>query len=245
MNTAPMQSSAASCRLATSGAEPRTWCQFTEIAARPGADRPGVVFIVDDDLSIRESLAALMQSVGWRCEAFASAEAFLSREQAPAPSCLILDANLPELSGLDLQRRLVAAGRRDMPVIFISGRSDIPTTVRAMKAGAVEFLTKPFDEGALLAAIELAVARSAAAMQAEADLQGLRRRYASLSPREREVMDLIVSGRLNKQVGGDLGISEITVKAHRGQVMRKMGAEHFADLVRVSLRLQPAPSDAW
>jgi FixJ family two-component response regulator len=245
MNTVPMRSSAALCRLETRVGELTTWCDLTQVAELPDAHRLGVVFVVDDDLSIRESLAALMQSVGWRCEAYASAEAFLSRDEAPTPSGLILDANLPELSGLDLQRRLVAAGRRDMPVIFISGRNDIPTTVRAMKAGAVEFLTKPFDEDSLLAAIELAIARSAEAMAIEADLQGLRRRYASLSPREREVMDLIVSGRLNKQVGGDLGISEITVKAHRGQVMRKMGAEHFADLVRVSLRLRPARSDAW
>ena len=245
MSTVRMRSSAAACRLEARVAEPTTWCEPTQVAELPDTHLSGVVFVVDDDLSVRESLAALMQSVGWRCEAFASAEAFLSRDEAPAPSCLILDANLPELSGLDLQRRLVAAGRRDMPVIFISGRNDIPTTVRAMKAGAVEFLTKPFDEGALLAAIELAIARSAEAMAIEADLQGLRRRYASLSPREREVMDLIVSGRLNKQVGGDLGISEITVKAHRGQVMRKMGAEHFADLVRVSLRLRPAPPNAW
>ena len=245
MNTVQMRSTAALCRLETSVGEPTTWCELPQVAELPDAHRLGVVFVVDDDLSIRESLAALMQSVGWRCEAFASAESFLSRDEAPTPSCLILDANLPELSGLDLQRRLVAAGRRDMPVIFISGRNDIPTTVRAMKAGAVEFLTKPFDEDALLRAIELAIARSAEAMQAEADLRGLRNRYASLSPREREVMDLIVAGRLNKQVGGDLGISEITVKAHRGQVMRKMGAEHFADLVRVSLRLRPAPSGAW
>ena len=161
MNTVPMRSSAALCRLEANVGEPTTWYGFTEVAELPDTHRPGVVFVVDDDLSVRESLAALMQSVGWRCEAFASAEAFLSRDETPAPSCLILDANLPELSGLDLQRRLVAAGRRDMPVIFISGRNDIPTTVRAMKAGAVEFLTKPFDEAALLTAIDLAIARSA------------------------------------------------------------------------------------
>ena len=241
MNIAPMQSSAGLRPLAANDIAPTTWRHLREVAQRPDPDAPGVVFVVDDDVSVREALAALMQSVGWRCETFESAEAFLAREAVAAPSCLVLDAGLPALSGLDLQGRLVASGRRDMPVIFISGRSDIPTTVQAMKAGAVEFLTKPFDDEALLRVIELAIARSAGALRLEAELQGLRDRYASLSRREREVMDLIVAGRLNKQVGGDLGISEITVKAHRGQVMRKMGAGHFADLVRVSVRLRPSP----
>ncbi len=195
-----------------------------------------IVFIVDDDVSVRESLELLVSSSGWKPETFVSAQEFLSRPPALAPSCLILDVNLPDLSGLELQKR-VAADRSDMPIIFITGYGDVPMTVRAMKAGAVEFLTKPFSDDVLLGAIRLAIERSQSSLDREADIRELRDHYASLSRREREVMALVVSGLLNKQIGGELGISEITVKAHRGQVMRKMQAGSLADLVNMSAKL--------
>jgi FixJ family two-component response regulator len=195
-----------------------------------------IVFIVDDDISVRESLESLVLSGGWQAETFASAKDFLDRPRVAAPSCLVLDVNLPDLSGLDLQKRVV--DRIDMPLIFITGYGDVPTTVQAMKAGALEFLTKPYRGEVVLAAIEDAIARSRAALARQAKVMSIRDHYASLSRREREVMALVVSGRLNKQVGGELGISEITVKAHRAQVMRKMRAESLADLVRIATRLE-------
>jgi FixJ family two-component response regulator len=197
------------------------------------------VFVVDDDISVRESLELLIRCAGWQPETFASAQEFLARPRVLAPSCLILDVNLPDLNGLDLQDR-VADDRIDMPIIFITGYGDVPMTVRAMKAGAVEFLTKPFADGALLSAIRHAIERSQTALGNEAEMRTLRDCYASLSRREREVMGLVVSGLLNKQVGGELGISETTVKAHRGQVMRKMKADSLADLVNMGARLRLA-----
>ena len=195
-----------------------------------------VVFVVDDDVSVRESLESLIQSAGWRAETFASAQEFLSHPRALAPSCLVLDLGLPDINGLDLQKR-IAAERVDMPVIFISGYGDVPTTVQAMKAGAVEFLTKPFSSEALLDAVGHAIERSQAVLGHEAEIQALRDCYASLSRRERQVMALVVSGLLNKQVGFELGISEITVKAHRGKVMQKMDARSLPDLVNMSAKL--------
>jgi FixJ family two-component response regulator len=196
-----------------------------------------VVFVVDDDVSVRESLELLIGCAGWQAETFASAQEFLARPRVIAPSCLVLDVSLPDLNGLDLQKR-VAVDRVDMPIIFITGYGDVPMTVRAMKAGAVEFLTKPFSDDVLLSAIRQGIARSHTALDHEAQMQSLRDRYASLSPREREVMALVASGRLNKQVGGELGISEITVKAHRGKVMGKMKADSLADLVNMAARLR-------
>ena len=195
-----------------------------------------VVFIVDDDVSVRESLELLVRSEGWEPELFASAQEFLARPRSHVPSCLVLDVNLPDLNGLDLQKR-VAADRIDMPIIFITGYGDIPMTVRAMKAGAIEFLTKPFGNDVLLNAIRNAIGRSQAALDFEEGIRSLRQRYTTLSSREREVMALVVSGKLNKQVGGELGISEITVKAHRGHLMGKMNADSFADLVRMAAAL--------
>jgi FixJ family two-component response regulator len=196
-----------------------------------------VVFVVDDDVSVRESLELLIRTEGWRSETFVSAQEFLSRPRVLAPSCLILDVNLPDLNGLDLQQR-VAADRIDMPIIFITGYGDVPMTVRAMKAGAVEFLTKPFGDEVLLTAIRQALERSHAALDQQAEIQALRQRHASLSRREREVMALVVTGLMNKQVAFELGISEITVKAHRGNVMRKMQAGSIADLVTMAARLR-------
>jgi len=198
------------------------------------------VFVVDDDVSVRESLELLIGFAGWRPETFASAQEFLARPRTLTPSCLVLDVSLPDLNGLDLQK--LVADRTDMPVIFITGYGDIPMTVRAMKAGAVEFLTKPFDDEVLLGAIRHAVERSRAALGNEAELQALRGRYASLTSREQQVMALVVSGLLNKQVGLRLGISEITVKAHRGRVMQKMKADSLADLVKTAERLRLAPA---
>ena len=206
-------------------------------ASRPPAtsrDTP-VVFVVDDDISVRESLELLIHSAGWQPETFASAQDFLARPRRDVPSCLVLDVSLPGLNGLDLQQRIV--DRTDMPIIFITGHGDVPTTVQAMKAGAVEFLTKPFGDDVLLNAIEQAIERSHAALAHQAALQLLRDCHASLTPREQEIMALVVSGLLNKQIAAELGISEITVKAHRGQVMRKMKAESLADLVRVAATL--------
>jgi FixJ family two-component response regulator len=200
-----------------------------------------IVFVVDDDISVRKSLELLIDSAGWQPETFASAEEFLSSSRVLAPSCLVLDVSLPDLNGLELQKR-IAGDRSDMPIIFISGYGDVPMTVQAMKAGAVEFLTKPFSDDVLLTAIQHALERSSTALANEAQTQALRGCHESLSPREREVMALVVSGRLNKQVGGELGISEITVKAHRGNVMRKMKADSLADLVNMAARLRVAPA---
>lgn len=195
-----------------------------------------IVFVVDDDVSIRESLELLIIAGGWRPELFASAQAFLDRPRVHTPSCLLLDVNLPDLNGLDLQQR-VAGERSDMPIIFMTGYGDVPMSVRAMKSGAAEFLMKPFDEEVMRSAIRGAIERSRTALSREEEVDALRKCYASLSPREREVMVLVVSGLLNKQVGGELGISEITVKAHRGQVMRKMKADSLAGLVNMAARL--------
>src|SRR4051812_4439430 len=195
-----------------------------------------IVFVVDDDTSMREALEGLIHSEGWETATFASAGAFLARPRDYVPSCLVLDVSLPDLNGLDLQKRL--ADRTDMPIIFITGYGDVPMTVQAMKAGAVEFLMKPFGDDTLLSAIRQAIERSRATLDQEQDAQSLRDRYAALSRREQEVMTLIVAGRLNKQVGFALGISEITVKAHRGRVMRKMEAGSFADLVNMAGKLQ-------
>jgi FixJ family two-component response regulator len=200
-----------------------------------------IVFVVDDDISVRESLEALIRFVGWQPETFASAEEFLTRPRPVAPCCLVLDVSLPELNGLELQK-LIAPDRIDMPIIFITGHGDIPMTVQAMKAGAVEFLTKPIDDDALLSAIRHAIERSSAALDREAEVEELRTCYTSLTPREREVMKLIVTGMLNKQVGLKLGISEITVKAHRGKMMQKMKADSLADLVKIAVRLGLAPA---
>jgi FixJ family two-component response regulator len=195
-----------------------------------------VVFVVDDDVSVRESLDQLIQTAGWQAETYGSAQAFLARARVPGPSCLVLDVSLPDLTGLDLQQR-IGAERSDLPIIFITGHGDIPMSVRAMKAGAVEFLTKPFDVETLLQTIAGAIERSRAAHGRQAELQTLRDRYTGLSHREREVMTLVVAGLLNKQIAGELGISEITVKAHRGKMMRKMMAGSVADLVRMAERL--------
>ena len=198
-------------------------------------DVPPIIFVVDDDLSVRESLELLIKSAGWQPELFASAQDFLSRPRPSVPCCLVLDVTLPGLSGLELQKQL--AERTDMPIIFITGHGDVPMSVQAMKAGAVEFLTKPFKDDVLLDAIRGAIDHSRAAFRLDSEMRPLRMRYESLTPREREVMALVVSGLLNKQVGGELGISEITVKAHRGQVMRKMKANSLADLVTMAGRL--------
>jgi FixJ family two-component response regulator len=195
-----------------------------------------IVFVVDDDISVRESLELLIASAGWQPEIFASAQEFLHRPRSPVPNCLVLDLSLPDLNGLELQRR-IAAERTDMPIIFITGHGDVPSTVQAMKAGATEFLTKPFSEDALLSAIRQALERSRDALSREAEMQSLRKRYDSLTLRERQVMTLVVSGLLNKQVGGELGISEITVKAHRGKVMQKMKADSLPALVKMAAQL--------
>ena len=195
-----------------------------------------VVFVVDDNIWVRESLDLLIANAGWRVETFGSAQEFLSRPRPEGASCLVLDVSLPDLNGLDLQKGL-AVDRRDMPIIFITGHGDIPTSVRAMKAGAVDYLTKPLRDDVLLSAIRDAISRSRAALEREAEMQALRDCYASLSCREREVMERVAVGRLNKQVAAELGISEITVKAHRGRVMRKMHADSVAGLVRMAARL--------
>jgi FixJ family two-component response regulator len=199
------------------------------------ANGMSLVFVVDDEVSVRESLELLMGAEGWRVETFACAADFISRPRATVPRCLVLDVRLPGLNGLELQRQL--AGQTDIPIIFITGYGDVPTSVQAMKAGAFDFLTKPLKSDMLLAAITHALERSRAALVREAEMDELQTRYASLTPRERDVMALVVSGLLNKQVGGELGISEITVKAHRGHVMRKMKAGSLPALVTMAARL--------
>jgi FixJ family two-component response regulator len=196
-----------------------------------------IVFVVDDDLSVRESLELLIRCEGWQPETYASAQEFLARPRVFVQSCLILDVSLPGLNGLDLQKR-VAAERSDMPIIFITGHGDVPMTVRAMKAGAIEFLTKPFSDDVLLTAIRHALERSRITLGREMEMQALKDCFASLTGRERQVMALVVSGMLNKQVGSELGISEITVKAHRGRVMQKMKADSIADLVQIAAKLR-------
>jgi FixJ family two-component response regulator len=198
-----------------------------------------VVFVVDDDVSVRESLEPLIRYEGWQTELFESAVKFLARPRLVAPSCLVLDVTLPDLDGLELQR-LIGVERLDMPIIFITGHGDVPMTVRAMKAGALEFLTKPLDTEVLLSAIRLAIERSQTALTQEAQMRALRNRYTSLSSREREVIALVVRGHLNKEIGVELGISEITVKAHRGKVMRKMNAKSLAELVTMAGKLHTA-----
>ena len=208
----------------------------THFTTSRASDTTPIVFVVDDDVSVRESLELLIQASGWEPETFTSAQEFLAHPRPSVPSCLILDVALPDLNGLDLQKQL-AAERSEMPIIFITGCGDVPTSVQAMKAGAIEFLTKPFRDDVLMRAIGHALDRSRRALEHEAKIMALRGSYALLTPREREVMVLVVSGLLNKQVGGELGISEITVKAHRGQVMRKMKADSLPALVNMVARL--------
>ncbi|MBV9990573.1 MAG: response regulator transcription factor [Alphaproteobacteria bacterium] len=208
--------------------------------SRPSAMASPVVFVVDDDISVRESLEALLRHEGWQTEIFESAQSFLACPRPLTPSCLILDVNLPDLNGLELQERIRSDGAQ-IPIVFLTGYGDVPMTVRAMKAGACEFLTKPFDNDVLLAAVRGAIERSREALADESRTRLLQDRFASLSGRERDVMKLVAKGLLNKQVGHELGISEITVKAHRGKVMQKMQARSFADLVNMAAKLGLAP----
>ncbi len=211
-----------------------------ESGSSPMSGGTPIVFVVNDDISVSESLEFLIRCAGWQPETFASAEEFLKRPRTGVPNCLVLDVSLPGLTGLELQKR-ICGERTDMPIIFFAGYADVPTTVKAMKAGAVEFLVRPFSNDVLLNAIWTALERSRIALSREAEMQVLRDRYASLSYRERQVMALVVSGLLNKQVGAELGISEITVKAHRGRVMQKMQADSLPELVRMTAKLRPTP----
>jgi FixJ family two-component response regulator len=199
-----------------------------------------IVFIIDGDIAVRRSLEVLIRTGGWDAEAFGSAEEFLSYPRSAVPCCVILDLTLPGLSGLELQQQL--AGRPDMPIIFFTSHTDVTMAVQAMKAGAIEFLIRPFNEAALVYVIRAAIEQSRAALRRHSEVQALRDCYGTLTPREREVMGLVVSGLLNKQVGGELGINEVTVKAHRGQVMRKMKADSLADLVTMAMRLGLLPA---
>ena len=200
------------------------------------SDAKPTVFVVDDDPSVRQALELLISAAGWEAQTFGSAQEFLSCARAPAPGCLVLDVKLPDLNGLEVQQRM-GDDRIDLPIIFITGYRDVAMTVCAMKAGAVEFLTKPFADDVLLSAIQNAIDCSRAALSSAAELRALRQRYASLTRREREVMALVVCGQLNKQVGWELGISEITVKAHRGHMMQKMKARSLPDLVNMAAKL--------
>jgi FixJ family two-component response regulator len=212
--------------------------QLSDVArALPMSSAIPIVFIVDDDVSVRESLELLIRDQNWKPEMFASAQDFLNHPRKRVPSCLVLDLSLPGLNGLELQKQL-AVEHSDVPIIFISGYGDVPKTVQAMKSGALEFLTKPINDDALVNAIRSALQRSSLALALHAEMHDLRGCYASLTSRERQVMALVVSGLLNKQVGGELNISEITVKAHRGQVMQKMKANSLADLVRMAGKLR-------
>ena len=199
-----------------------------------------VVFVVDDDASVRESLEMLILREGWHPQTFSSARAFLAHPQVTVPHCLLLDIALPDTNGLNLQKR-IALERTDMPIIFITGKVDVPTSVQAMKAGAFEFLLKPLRDEVLLPAMRQALDRSRIVLDQQAEMRALRGSYASLTPREREVMALVASGLLNKQVGWELGISEITVKAHRGKMMQKMKADSLAHLVRMAAKLCVSP----
>jgi FixJ family two-component response regulator len=205
------------------------------------AEPTAMVFVVEDDASVREALAGLIRSAGWNVEVFVSAHEFLARPRTDAPSCLVLDVGLPGLSGLDLQARM-AQLNNDIPIVFITGHGDVPMSVRAMKAGAVEFLTKPFLDQDLLEGIQVAIERHRAIREEDAELEELRASYATLTPRERQVMELVISGRLNKQAAAELGTSEITIKVHRGRVMTKMRATSFADLVNRAARLKLTPA---
>jgi len=210
-----------------------------EMTTLPMSTALPIVFIVDDDVSVRESLELLVRNENWKPEIFASAQEFLSYPRTLVPSCLVLDLSLPGLNGLELQKQL-AVEQIDIPIIFITGYGDVPKSVQAMKAGALEFLTKPLNTDALVSAIRNALQRSRLSLAEDAEMQELRDRYASLTPREQQVMALVVAGLLNKQVGGELGISEITVKAHRGRVMQKMKAKSLAELVKIAANLGPA-----